>query len=231
MKKFYKVILITACILILLGGGIFGGLYIAESFEGAAKAFDKTGTFTVRFEDYEIDSVSAELTIAGIKLVKGNEWSVRFENVFSDYSSADIEGSTLKIKSSTEDDFNIFGWKIGTLFKTDFEQSPMIYVTYPEGTEFKDINLQLGLGKCIVNDIETDNMVCQTCAGSIELNDCFLNKKSAFQLLAGSFKADNVMFRNSTVKVGIGIGRINLDETSRAADVEVKTTLGYSDIE
>lgn len=231
MKKFVKVILIIICVLIVIGGGLLGGLYIANNYDSTAKSFDRTGTFTVKFENAGIDSVKADLSCASIKFVKGSEWSVRFENVFTDYSSADTVNNMLVIKSTTEKDLNIWGWKLGTLFQPGLQNMPIVYVTYPENTEFEDINIQLGFGNCTLKDITAEDMVCQVCAGRIELENCYLNKKSAFQLLLGSFKADNVRFRDGSVKITAGLSRIKLDSTSRAADVTVKTTLGYKDIE
>lgn len=227
MKKFVTVILIIICSLIVVGGGILGGLYIAEYKNPESDIFDRTGTFTVKFGNTEINKIEAQLSVADIELLEGSEWSVRFENVMKDNSSAEVEDKSLKITSDYGKEFDIFGWIINTPFIAGNDGRPVVYVTYPRGAELEDINLQLGLGSCSADGISVNSMVCQTFTGKIELNDTKIKEKSAFQLLAGSFKADNTMFRNSSVKIGAGISQISLDSTSRTADVEVKTTLGF----
>lgn len=228
MNKFTKTVLLIIGVLIILGGGILGGLYIAHSAGVGENSFDKTETFTVKPDSAEIKSVSADVTCAGIKFVKGSEWSIRFENVFSDYSRAEVIGNELVITSSTPKDFNFFDWKFGVVFEPGSKKKSVILVTYPEDVSLENVNIQLGIGNCVIRDMVAEKMVCQSFAGTIELDNCRLIKKSAFQLLAGSFKADDVMFRNSSVKIGAGISCIKLDSTSRHADVDVTETLGFN---
>lgn len=229
MKKFVRVVFILIIVLIVLGGALLGGVYVAHEINPDSDAFDKTETFTVKFDGQDIKSINAESSYAGIKLVKGSSWDVRFEDVFKDYASAHVEGDTLVINATTKKDINLMEWRLGTVFEPGRETEPMIYITYPEGTEFEDIDIQLGTGKVIIKDVKAENIICQSFLGTIDIERCRFTKKSAFQLLFGSLKADDVMFRNSNIDIFAGLCKIKLDETSRKADIDIKITLGFSD--
>ena len=224
MKKFCKILIVLIWVFAILGGLMVEGTLLYKKYVSGTEDADH-GSFTYSTEA-AVDSIECDMSYGNLELVPGDAWSVRFEDVYIPMAEAFTEGSTLKIQLNTENDFVLFGWKIGVDMDFDFSKEPVVTVTFPAGSQLELVNIQTGHGSVSIEGLDTGLFVCQTGIGSISLKDCRLTEESASQLVFGTYSSENVMYRFGKVHVTAGTASIGVDETSRLADVETKVRLG-----
>ena len=226
MNKFTKIILITVCILFGLGLLLTGGMYYFQKLSPIAENDPDQGSFTKLIDAKEIKEVHIDMSYGDVVFTEGSEWSVYFDRVYIPKADAEVTDGFLKIETGTPGDIKLFGWRLG--FNIDFntEKRAKVTITYPAGTKLNVIDSQLGQGGLYAKGISAESLICQTCAGKVELKDSKIEREASVQVVLGSFEAENTKFRNSFVKMAIGNCSINTDETSRLADVETEIWLG-----
>lgn len=179
----------------------------------------------------KINSIDIDISNGTIELVKGDSFNLEVENSLKDKFKCEVSDGILTIRQKNEVEIKLFGWSIGTNFRIGGLKKFKLKLTVPEDTDFSKLNINVGAGTIIMKDITGDVMLVQAGAGKISLESCAVKNSSAFQVGAGSFKAEDVELGNSTVECGTGIVNIKLKDSSEKDNIKLISSICWKNIE
>lgn len=228
MKKFTKTVLIIICVLTVVGGLMTGGIYALHKLS-SSDAFKGPDTFKNVFEN-DVTSIDCRFSYAGLQLVEGSSWSVAFDNIYRDDVTMNIDNGILTVIIETENDMEMSGWKTGFGLAYKIPSEQLVTITYPEGTSFENVNVQLGRGNCNLGNIDVSNLVCQLALGKCSMKNAVVRNIGGIQLGLGWFKSENTCFRNTEINLGVGYCDVETDESTHESDVDISVGLGLRNI-
>lgn len=192
MKKFYKVVLIIAAILMVAGIGLGVGTYLVVTKTEWTDVLSSLGSYTYTFDGYdEITELKINSTYSDVEFVSGDFWAVQFEDVYIPMAEADVNGSVLSISLKTPVDITAFDWNIGVMPDFDFEVSPKVRVIFPKDIELSSTNVQCGVGNIDFASLHSDWLVAQSAFGKIDLNNAVVSQSGAIQTVLGKIEKGN----------------------------------------
>ena len=231
MRKFIKVILITASIMFTIGlilmitGLLSGGRFKSISLVG----FNNKDTVSIN-EDYSgqtIENLDLEIDNCTLHIKEGDTFRVTGKDIVKDSIEVGVNNNTLYIK---ENDHEGWGWlvHIGVLF---FSNEADITVTVPKGFTAKNAELELKAGELDLEKLTTDNLDVNVKAGKAVLDNLTVTTKASIDVDAGSVTAEDFNGKNLQVDVSAGSCRLEgafydtLDMECSAGEIKIDSSL------
>lgn len=225
MKKIWKVILIIAIVIFVLGllligasllsgGSIYGLINNIESVE-----------YSEDFDGEEINAIDIDLTAAKLFIVPGDYFAVIGEKIPKDYFSCRVENGTLIIEEKWSSS-NARSVSMG-LAAYKYEPKVTLYVpsdfqVISEGTS---ANISIDVGLCRIDGLAVENAefmlgACTFSASDIQADTLTLKIAAGDVHLSGSI-SDCIKMR-----CGSGSVRLDLDREKSDYDVNAMMALG-----
>ncbi len=175
MKKYIKVLLITACVLFVLGAGIMISTYFIFYSDDIPSQIENDRIVTVEGEVIGIDISSSYYNVS---IEKGDEFKVIFEDCYDPGTNVTIKDGILSIKGGFCDDIEILGFDVSVASKVFDTFGGKVTVIVPENEYMQLIYAEIGCGSFEMNDISCGRLVTQVGIGEISLKnvDVAINK-------------------------------------------------------
>ena len=238
MKKFNKIVLITALVLVVLGNIMYWGVKLYRYIRSDELNKD------VRNMEYEIDANIRGIRIEAeaAKVVVHNSGSVEsyyvsapnpirciLENVDSQRSDVYVEEGILNIKARNIENMEILGWNIGD--GVDPENDAKVELWLP-GAEYESFMTEIGAGSFDADGaIDPERFVLQVGVGTVDIVSLTGVNDGVIQVGTGDVKIryfENI--DNMRIKSGAGNIEVKMAAPVTDYDVSVKNTLGQNSI-
>ena len=192
---------------VLTIAAILAGLYIhvfgkKQLFiDGAVSVSD-----TVNL-DGKVDEISVDMDYADLSIETGDDFSVEYN--LPDKPQIDLQNGKLTVKSKVSVPFNGFNMKPG--YK--------IEVVIPEGSDLKNLDLEMDAGKVSVEGIRTKKFRIHSDAGDIDLDDI---KADAFEIDTDAGNIEINELETEKMKVDADAGNLKVkDSTIDSLDAHI----------
>lgn len=230
MKKFYKISLITAGILLAVGIIIIGCVYLFYFKDEMNSLKNNTGSFTQNY-DQDIAVVVVDASYGNIRFVKGDSWQVSFNNVYLPGAACVYTDRMLNITLDSDESADIFGWKIGYNSVIYSQRDSEVIITVPADAFPEGFDVQTGTGNIEISDVSINKLVLQTGTGHIGIDNTNVGVQTMIQIGIGDLDASGVVFRNAQIDIGTGDCDIELADKSCKAEIKADVSIGLCSIE
>lgn len=232
----FGLVLALGIISTIVNGGVYvlKGLGLIENELQLSE--NRNGTYSQEYTG-NLESVSINFNAGNLTLQTGNQFKVEGSNISSSLT-AKMEKGELVIEDKNKTNF------LSNIFKPN--DVPALIVTIPEGTQLKNLYLELGAGRGEINGIVTEDLTINQGAGEIIATKL----KAASGKLeggAGAVHFSDVNLNNYDVDCGVGlieiqgiitgemnincgVGQTNLDITGNVNDYYITADQGIGPI-
>ncbi|WP_270655547.1 DUF4097 family beta strand repeat-containing protein [Eubacterium callanderi] len=185
-----------------------------------------------------VTSLDLDYSAGYLEIQKGDVFKVEGYNLPNNFT-AEQKNDTLKIKDSIKDPINF----LNTLSDS---QKPHLTVTIPEGTAFKEVDLDfgasdtridtlktdrlkvdMGVGRVEMKSITADNAKFNNGAGEVVLSDMKIND---MDMECGVGKVSFEGFLTGKNKIEGGVGETTLTINGKASDFDIKGEPGIGEL-
>lgn len=188
MKKYLKVILIMALMLLGIGVLLIAGAYGlavagSKAVEGSVLAFDVEGVPQTIIVDADYGNVLVR---------SGKEFKVTAENIAEDCFSVTFNEGILNIKRTAKKRIELLGWKAGYCFTASPGKPGNIIVMIPEDQMPSNFRIIVTAGSVTAQELSAVSFAAQIGAGWMSLRNLNISEATALQVSLGVFEADMV---------------------------------------
>ena len=227
MNKVVKGFLIAACVLIILGLGIFCGAATAGGIS-TARTMAENGELSYRLgrivgAEFSNDGVHIELENDNDESLFNHSYKIYTSDTSIDIAPEDIEHFSFEVGAGkiviTESDSTDFTLRTKSMKKmqTYVENNTLyikgkgrtstggeIYLEIPRGFTFDEVYFSAGASKAeIDSSLVCDKISVEIGAGEVIIDD-LVCKESTFEIGAGNVEVKNAVMEDASVDVGMG---------------------------
>lgn len=226
MKKFLHISVLLICILIFSGVLILGGVYFFCISDNNKRIEPGLTNFEYTFDSDEIESINVHATYGNVEIVRGEALKIEFKNIYRPCAKCTLDDDRLEVDVNTENDYSIFGWDIdiGYFCRRNGVSTTVIYL--PEKFTPDIIDVELGQGNILLDDISTRKMVCQSLIGNFDFTDVKISAQGAFQLGFGRINTRELETKNSSIDICWGNAKLGLAKNTTPDDIVIETLIG-----
>lgn len=224
MKKFTKFCLITALVLVIVGGALFlAGIIMGATWGGVSAAVENSVDWEpfknwVRYDnDYEfsesVDDIKDTLNGKAVKEYEFDADRVLDLDVETKYTYVSVVRSSasdkIRVKVYSNKDKVEFDEDDGQLSiersyrKRSFEKYP-IQIEIPKNKKFVDAEFQIGAGILEVQDLEAENLTMYVGAGTVETSGSIRANEAELGVGMGTMDIHFIEFTTGYVNCGMG---------------------------
>lgn len=241
MKTFTRIWLGISLLAIAFGAGIVITVAVMHQNRKDIRTFSFSDTYD------NVDSLDFIFNYGGVQIKEGNGFSITAENVSEEKFKSYVSNGVWYIREKCDTIINIFGKDVAADHFTgwDKDDSQKITITVPKDFVAKECTLNIGAGEVDAENICAEEGYFKVGAGKLNIEKLSINKKSKYEIGAGSMKIGNLVANDTDFDCGIGdiaidgtlkgdndikcgIGRIKLDLNGNEKDFsyELKAGLG-----
>lgn len=211
MKTFTKIAAAIATFFLIIGMICVGAAFAMGLTWGEFVDMAKQGKFSIQFGDFDVSNTDTEFEAdcenLEIELVAGT-----LEIYYSDVEHIQVEQEGVKGFKSYMDDKTLHiegGSKIG------INQADMnITVILPQNMKFKEVDLEVGAGEAIIDDLNADNVSIEVGAGEAIITGLVVKELQA-EVGAGELNLELEGEENDyNYDLECGIGEIQIGDSS-----------------
>lgn len=180
------------------------------------------------------EKISIDTDIAGIKLVKGEEYKVSYKYPEEELPEIKVSGDTLHIKHKQKID----------LINNSEEDSRTIVITIPEEAILKDIQMDNYVGTVYITDMVAENCDITVKTGDVEVQNCKFtecvvsnsvgeititdSEAEMCEITAktGDVNVENCRLEKCIAESNVGTVSVDLPDKLGAYTIEVSTNVG-----
>ncbi len=204
MRKFIKVILITASIMFTIGlilvitGLLSGGRFKNISIIGGH--IKDTVSINEDYSNKTIENLDLELAAGNLHIKEGDTFRVTGKNIIKDSLEVGVDNNTLYIKE--KEDYG-WGWlvHIGQFF---YSNEADITVTIPKNFTAKTTELEVHAGELDLEKLTTDHLDVKVRAGDVVLDKLTVTTKASIDVSAGKVIGEDFNGKNLEIDVSAG---------------------------
>ncbi len=172
---------------------------------------DETMVFSEKTGVYEnVDSVKFDISYGEVKIIKGNTFSFKAENILEDQLESYVEDGIWYIREGSNKFINVFGVEFPLGFVSHYkDKTPKITITIPEDFIAEKFHLSVSAGRVIVEELIAKEGDFSVSAGVLHIDGLKINERSNYTLGSGEMILNNVEVGDITVDCGIGSVKID----------------------
>lgn len=236
MKKFYKVVLCSGLICIVVGMG----LLVAGAAQGGVQLFldmcdnndfafsmgdlydwdeDKYEDHDYTFPADEVKSLDLDIgaSVMEIKCEDVEEYQIQIKNNEKyGLSKCFLKDGTLTIESN----FNHWGVTFGK------ERANKITLVIPKKEELKEIEFSIGAGSCTGDSLSSEVMDVEIGAGNLQLQE--LKAKKTIEISVGAGNAEIGKLDTKNLEIECETGRCYAEKVTTTSDINLTCDVGYT---
>ena len=143
-------------------------------------------------EGGEISALSVEIASANIEIKESADSKIRLDCEVRDKISCFIDDGELFLREGNGND----------------NHNDKISLYLPKGVELTDVDINLGAGKIIANELKTDTLTIRAGAGSISFENASVED---IDIIMGAGKIDFAGSVSGDMDIECGVGKINMN--------------------
>lgn len=160
--------------------------------------------FKSEYNNDEITAIKIDLSIANLKIKRGNTFAIDANNMNEKTFNCFVEGNVWTIKDDRDNSFKIFGHVIPFFDNDDSSKKYSVTIYIPDNFKPENLDIELGAGKVVLCDMEANNIDFELGAGELIANKIAVKNDSTLQVGAGSIDIKDLSTKNVTFDCGVG---------------------------
>lgn len=235
MKKFTKVIAITAGVILALSlvtGIVTVGLY-GWNFKNYGSYYLNGGELSDFSDVYDdISYIDADIALGDVVVVQGDTYSIDAKNVPSGTLECKVvDGNRLVIKQKNRSKSKFFGFSISDYgWNFGLMSNPHQNITITVKSDFLErFNLETGFGDVYVDGVKCNESKVTVGMGNFELKNTEVSGTLKIGVGTGDAKIDNINLGNGNFN--IGMGKLDFINSSNSGKLDIDVGTGDARLE